>query len=461
MGGEEGATGENVRNISSEDEEEKEEEEEEHGEKEYLMDEEQGSKGTLQISKLMEQIAKAQSIVGESGAQQRDGKDGVEALSQLLDQLYTPGTSEARQAASQEKRVGPEQPSELISERRKPVTPRSPPSSTALAQLSDRLTALESAIGLSQMELNDSTKPILPALSSLESQISVLTSLFSPDTATSLHTTTSANALALPSSTPADQGLATTNPVPALVNIDSLNMRVRSLTRDSQTLTQARKNATQSLNELMQARYHAATTATRQEMLDGSGIGGSYLTGANGASSVGSPNPPENSSHPPVQPTQLGQQQSQQQGQLLQPDLLSSSSSISAVHSLHSTLPHLHSLTPILPPLISRLRSLQTIHAGAAEARADLDELERGLDGLSSEAGQWEEALTRVEALNRTENGREGADGGNITNGGKGTTEERQQSDEAPVDRTGFKLLLERILQVENRLDETYTRGQK
>ena len=73
----------------------------------------------------------------------------------------------------------------------------------------------------------------------------------------------------------------------------------------------------------------------------------------------------------------------------------------SKINALYSTLPTLQSLTPLLPTVLERLRSLSSIHAGAAEAASDLAELESRQESVEGEIKRWREALEQVEGKMR------------------------------------------------------------
>lgn len=47
--------------------------------------------------------------------------------------------------------------------------------------------------------------------------------------------------------------------------------------------------------------------------------------------------------------------------------------------------------------MLERLRSLQGIHAGAAQARGDLEDLERVATEMGEEIGEWRKAVERCE----------------------------------------------------------------
>ncbi|CEJ81703.1 Putative Dynamitin [[Torrubiella] hemipterigena] len=68
------------------------------------------------------------------------------------------------------------------------------------------------------------------------------------------------------------------------------------------------------------------------------------------------------------------------------------------VNALYAILPTIENLSPILPPLLDRLRSLRTIHADAATASQTLDQIEQRQADMTAELKQWNEGLTKLEA---------------------------------------------------------------
>ncbi|KAF4121363.1 nuclear migration protein JNM1 [Geosmithia morbida] len=67
------------------------------------------------------------------------------------------------------------------------------------------------------------------------------------------------------------------------------------------------------------------------------------------------------------------------------------------VKALYGILPTIESLTPILPPLLDRLRSLRVIHADAAAAGERLDRIDRDQASLAEELKQWRTGLEKME----------------------------------------------------------------
>lgn len=67
------------------------------------------------------------------------------------------------------------------------------------------------------------------------------------------------------------------------------------------------------------------------------------------------------------------------------------------INALYAILPTIESLTPILPPLLDRLRSLRAIHADAATASETLDGIQRQQTEMAGELKQWREGLDKME----------------------------------------------------------------
>lgn len=78
-------------------------------------------------------------------------------------------------------------------------------------------------------------------------------------------------------------------------------------------------------------------------------------------------------------------------------------------NALYGILPTIENLTPMLPPLLDRLRSLKAIHAGAATASETLSRIEKEQSDMASELKQWKTGLEKMEAA--MENGDESVKG--------------------------------------------------
>lgn len=67
------------------------------------------------------------------------------------------------------------------------------------------------------------------------------------------------------------------------------------------------------------------------------------------------------------------------------------------INALYAILPTIENLTPMLPSLLDRLRSLRAIHSDAAKASELLDEIQQRQADMASELKQWNEGLTKLE----------------------------------------------------------------
>ncbi|KAK4076263.1 hypothetical protein Trihar35433_2823 [Trichoderma harzianum] len=67
------------------------------------------------------------------------------------------------------------------------------------------------------------------------------------------------------------------------------------------------------------------------------------------------------------------------------------------VNALYAILPTIENLTPILPPLLDRLRSLRAIHADAATASQTLDQIEKQQAEIATEVKLWKDGIEKLE----------------------------------------------------------------
>ena len=289
--------------------------------------------------------------------------DGVVKLSDMLDDLHTFARTGAHAHVTAEanfsKRLASDQAKQLTTRRQKegeeadqaiPLPTSFQPDTTAIAAISDRLTALESALGLPSLDptTNSSSTPILPTLTFLLSQITTLaTTLAPPSPATT--TSNSGN----PSST---------------AHIETLRQRIQTLTHETDKLTTSRKAATEAAISLSEARLR---------------IPDSHTTPYGGKSGRPSTPPDQHHHHHANEPD----------AQLLLDE------QTSKINALYATLPTIQSLHPLLPSVLDRLRSLSGIHAGAGRARADLDEVDRRQKEVWSEIERWRVGLEGVEKV--------------------------------------------------------------
>lgn len=259
-----------------------------------------------------------------------------------------------------------------------------PSPSAAVAAFSDRLTALESALGVASSSADGSqTTSILPTLDSLSSQISTLFNALNPPT-----TSTPSSALH-------------TNPL-----LDSVSGRLKTLTNESKALEQSRKAALEALAKLHDTRMNQLVSATihtntrpRRGLSNtsggglGGGAGGSFYPNLNQSNNNATTTANNNNNN------------SQQIADLSRPDdeSLQITSRVfleeqaTKVTALYQLLPSIQNLQPLLPVVLERLRTLSLIHAGAAEAKNGLDEVEKRQLEMQAEIKQWQEAVEVVE----------------------------------------------------------------
>lgn len=71
------------------------------------------------------------------------------------------------------------------------------------------------------------------------------------------------------------------------------------------------------------------------------------------------------------------------------------------INALYGILPTIEGLTPMLPPLLDRLRSLRAIHADAATASQTLERIEAQQADMTGELKQWRDGLEKMEGAMR------------------------------------------------------------
>ncbi|KAK4231775.1 Dynamitin-domain-containing protein [Podospora fimiseda] len=127
-------------------------------------------------------------------------------------------------------------------------------------------------------------------------------------------------------------------------NLDAISRRVRTLTQEAQNLEKARKNARQAQEALIQA--------------------GASPTPAEGAA-------------------------------------VEDSEQVAKINALYGLIPTIENLSPLLPPLLDRLRSLRMIHADAATASETLQRLEQKQIEMATDIQQWREGIEKLESAIR------------------------------------------------------------
>ena len=76
---------------------------------------------------------------------------------------------------------------------------------------------------------------------------------------------------------------------------------------------------------------------------------------------------------------------------------MSDADQVAKINALYTTLSTIDGLAPTLPLLLERLRSLNVVHANAADASQTLDALERQQADLAGALADWKVALERLE----------------------------------------------------------------
>ncbi|RDA87987.1 hypothetical protein CP532_3423 [Ophiocordyceps camponoti-leonardi (nom. inval.)] len=71
------------------------------------------------------------------------------------------------------------------------------------------------------------------------------------------------------------------------------------------------------------------------------------------------------------------------------------------INALYAILPTIENLSPLLPPLLDRLRSLRAMHADAASVSQTLDSIEAQQADMVGELKQWKEGLDKMETAIR------------------------------------------------------------
>lgn len=282
--------------------------------------------------------------------------DGVAELSRLLDDLSGisnggPGqiTAEARfsqQLAQPFQRAAPTQQtlstsSPSAESKLPPATTPSPETLNAVSEISNRITSIEDALGLQSIS-TFSPVAILPALSSLSSQITALTSTLSPPLTSSITNSSTSTTASIHN--------------PAL---DALSQRLRALTAESNNLVKSRTQAAKAASQLAEARANASSVSVN----------------------TSTPNLPYRSSTTadPTNDADDGDEYGSQ------------------IRAIHKLLPTIESLAPLLPVVLDRLRALRDVHAGAADVKGDLDTVAGAQTRLEREVERWTEVLEGVE----------------------------------------------------------------
>jgi nuclear migration protein JNM1 len=296
--------------------------------------------------------------------------DGVQELSRILDGLSTKArlktngsiedefvsrlTTASRTRQPQQDERGPSTESSA-----NPV-PAQQSTLSAVADFSDRLTALESALGVSSTTATSQSTAILPTLASLANQITTLSATLAP----------------------AQNSSNTATPNTAY--LDSVSAKLKLLIAESDRLTQSRKAALASLTDLHEKRMtqlvsnasvHANSRSSRLRGLSAASSSANHQHTDLKADGTGGP----------------GEESLQIQSQLF---LDEQASKITALYHL---LPTIQDLQPLLPVVLERLRTLSILHNGAAQAKGLVDDLESRQRELKEEMAKWRSAVENLE----------------------------------------------------------------
>jgi len=294
---------------------------------------------------------KEQPALKDGAEDEEDLEDGVLKLSEILDTLHmksrsnngasrtaeAPLSRQLHEAAPSGMNTQVERSQE--SENSARAEPSQTSTTAAIAAFADRLSSLESALGLGSVPLTNESNSILPTLASLSTQI------------TTLSTTLASTSLQASSTSTSSYGRSQTSS--SIPHLDAVASRLRNLTSESDKLALSRKRALESLHDLQEARIRLPTSF-------------------NSASAQSDP--------PRDQAASLFEDSS------------------AKIAALYATLPTIQDLQPLLPVVLERLRSLHVLHADAAGAKSDLEEVVNQQAATSQEIERWRKGLEDVEA---------------------------------------------------------------
>ncbi|ETI25858.1 hypothetical protein G647_02635 [Cladophialophora carrionii CBS 160.54] len=306
--------------------------------------------------------------------------DGVHELSRVLDglstkaRLKTADTVEdqflSTMASTARQRQHHRHHHQTQASHSDPATaaPQSAPATlAAVADFSDRLTGLESALGISSMSSDSQTSAILPTLTSLAAQITALSATLAPPSTTS--------------AAPESQSR------PNVAYLDTISSKLKTLIAESDRLSQSRKAALASLADLHEKRM--------QQLVSGASVHGNSrsarMRGLSTASSTGHTQGNNEAKLDGTTGGGPGGESLQIQSQLF---LDEQASKITALYHL---LPSIQELQPLLPVVLERLRTLNVLHNGAAQAKGLIDDLESRQREMKDEVAKWREAVEHVE----------------------------------------------------------------
>ena len=315
-------------------------------------------------------------VNGQQQREENEDADGVQELSRTLDQLSTKArlktngsveadfilrlsssTTQGRQQQQHKRESGPSPSLDNTAP---------PPTLSAVADFSDRLTALESALGLSSTTSTSQTAAILPRLASLSTQITTL------------------------SATLASPSISTSGPQNTTPHLDTIATKLKLLLAESERLTQSRKAAIVSLTDLHEKRMqHLASGVSVHASSRPSRLRG--LSSTNEPSHDQDGNVLDSQREEDATTDGPGAESLKIQSQVFLDD------QASKITALYHLLPTIRDLQPLLPVVLERLRALSVLHNGAAGAKGLVEDLEGRQREMKEEVGRWRDAVERVE----------------------------------------------------------------
>jgi nuclear migration protein JNM1 len=288
---------------------------------------------------------KEQPALKDGGEDEEELEDGVLKLSEMLDTLRmksrstngTTRTAEALLSRQLHEATPPGMNTQVErsqgSEGSAQAELLQTSTTTAIAAFADRLSSIESALGLGSVPSTNESHSILPTLASLSTQITALSATLASSNTSASYSRSQ-----------------TSGSVP---HLDAVASRLRNLTSESDKLALSRKRALESLHDLQEARTRLPS---------------SFNSAAT------------QSDQPRDQAASLFEDSS------------------AKIAALYATLPTIQDLQPLLPVVLERLRSLHVLHADAAGAKSDLEEVVNQQAATSQEIERWRKGLEDVEA---------------------------------------------------------------
>lgn len=269
-----------------------------------------------------------------------------------------------------------------------------PSAISAITTFSDRLTAIESSLGLSAISPASNPTTILQSLDTLTNQINLLhtTIIPKPTPSTTLQPPTTAS----PS-----------NLTPQLPHLDILQSRLHTLHQSATSLLSTRKAAQTALTDLETVRLRGIRTADHlaryQTLANRRANRGQQQNTINphpstADSDIEDARPTSRDGNPShrTTTTEEAKERIEIADEIITPLFLEDQAE--KIKALYNVLPTIQNLQPLLPVVLERLRGLSVVHAGAAEARNDMDELEARLKTWEGEMARWREAVEGVES---------------------------------------------------------------